>query len=68
MRVAITALAFLAFIGFTAGPASAEAPSKPTYTKDVAPIMFKKCTNCHRAGQIGPMSLLTYKEVRPWAK
>jgi hypothetical protein len=68
MRVAITALAFLAFIGFTAGTASAEAPSKPTYTKDVAPIMFKKCTNCHRAGQIGPMSLLTYKEVRPWAK
>lgn len=40
----------------------------PTYTKDVAPILFKNCTGCHRPGEIGPMSLLTYDEVRPRAK
>ena len=40
----------------------------PTYTKHVAPILFKNCTGCHRPGEIGPMSLLTYEDVRPHAK
>jgi hypothetical protein len=40
----------------------------PTYTRDVAPILFKNCTSCHRPGEIGPMSLLTYDDVRPRAK
>ena len=40
----------------------------PTFTKDIAPILMDNCVECHRAGQIGPMSLRTYKEVRPWAK
>jgi hypothetical protein len=43
-------------------------PAVPTYTKDVAPILFKNCTGCHRPGEIGPMSLLTYDDVRPRAK
>jgi hypothetical protein len=52
---------------------SGQAPSKPesaapTYTKDVAPILFKNCTACHRPGEIAPMSLLTYDDVRPHAK
>jgi hypothetical protein len=41
---------------------------KVTFTKDVAPILFKNCVECHRPGEIGPMSLLSYQEVRPWAK
>ena len=40
----------------------------PTFSKDVAPIFYKNCTGCHRPGEIAPMSLLTYKEARPWAK
>ncbi len=40
----------------------------PTFTRDVAPIVFKSCAVCHRPGEIGPMSFLSYKEVRPWAK
>lgn len=40
----------------------------PTYSRDVAPILFKNCTACHRPGEIGPMSLLTYRDARPWAK
>ena len=39
----------------------------PTYTKDIAPILFKNCTGCHRPGEIGPMSLLSYADVRPYA-
>jgi hypothetical protein len=40
----------------------------PTFTKDVAPILYEHCATCHRAGEIGPMPLLTYNDARPWAK
>ena len=43
-------------------------PSSPTFTKDIAPIMFKHCVQCHRPGEVAPMSLLSYEEVRPWAR
>ncbi len=39
-----------------------------TFTKDVAPIFFKNCAECHRPGEAAPMSLLSYKDARPWAK
>jgi copper type II ascorbate-dependent monooxygenase-like protein len=42
--------------------------SSPTFAKDVAPILYKNCANCHRPGEIAPMSLLTYEQARPWAK
>ena len=38
-----------------------------TYSKDVAPILNSRCAECHRPGEIAPMPLLTYKQVRPWA-
>ena len=44
------------------------AAGAPTFTKDVAPILYKNCTQCHRPGEIAPMSLLTYEDARPWAK
>jgi len=40
----------------------------PTFTKNVAPILFKNCTGCHRPGEIAPMSLLTYEDARPYAR
>lgn len=43
-------------------------PKVLTFTKDVAPILFRNCVRCHRPGEIGPMSLTTYGEVRPWAR
>src|SRR5215469_18648120 len=39
-----------------------------TFSRDVTPIFQEKCQNCHRAGQMAPMSLVTYQETRPWAK
>ena len=39
-----------------------------TFQKDVLPILQKNCQSCHRPGQIGPMSLMSYKEARPWTK
>jgi len=47
---------------------AAPAPAAVTFNKDIAPIFYANCTNCHRPGDIAPMSLLTYKESRPWAK
>ena len=40
----------------------------PTFAKDIAPILYESCVNCHRPGQIAPMSLINYQEVRPWAR
>jgi hypothetical protein len=45
-----------------------ETAGAPTFAKDVAPILYKNCVGCHRPGEIAPMSLLTYKDARPWAK
>ena len=44
------------------------APSTHTYSKDIAPIMQRSCQTCHRPGTNAPMSLLTYEDVRPWAR
>jgi mono/diheme cytochrome c family protein len=51
----------------------AAAPSKVastevTYYKNVLPVLQKNCQGCHRPGEAAPMSFLTYKDTRPWAK
>jgi hypothetical protein len=51
----------------SAAPASAQ-PAAPTFTKDIAPILQRSCQSCHRPGEIAPMSLITYQQVRPWAR
>ena len=38
-----------------------------TFARDVAVILQENCQVCHQPGAIGPMSLMTYEEVRPWA-
>lgn len=57
----LTATASFVWGAATSGP-------KPTYTKDVLPILQNRCQGCHRPGEIGPMAFLSYKETRPWAK
>jgi hypothetical protein len=42
--------------------------SKPTFAKDVAPILAHNCQTCHRPGEPAPFSMLTFEELRPWAK
>jgi hypothetical protein len=51
-------------------PAAAQtAPDRPaTFTKDIAPILQRSCQQCHRPDSIAPMSLLTYEQVRPFAR
>jgi hypothetical protein len=40
----------------------------PTFSKDVAPILYNRCLECHRPGEAAPMAFTSYAEVRPWAK
>jgi len=40
----------------------------PTFSRDVAPILYKNCVECHRPAAMAPMSLLTYEDARPWAR
>jgi mono/diheme cytochrome c family protein len=54
--------------GAWATPASADLPQQVTWSEHVAPILFQRCVACHRPNDVAPMSLLTYKEARPWAK
>src|SRR5215467_3838835 len=66
-RVALSlVLCFLAVKSFGQS-ATHEADNAPTYSKDVAPILQKKCQVCHRAGEAGPFPLMTYEQARPWA-
>jgi len=51
-----------------AGRTPQAAPAQPTFAKDVAPIFQRSCQTCHHQGTSAPMSLVTYEEVRPWAK
>src|SRR5262245_26193974 len=39
-----------------------------TFNKDVLPILQNNCQSCHRPGQVAPMSFLSYRDARPWAK
>ena len=48
------------FAGQTGGTA--------TFSRDVAPILQRSCQTCHRPDSVAPMSLITYEEVRPWAR
>ena len=70
VRTIPTVLAFLALAGAAAAQQTAPAANQPpvTFTKDVAPIVQRSCQTCHRPGAVAPMSLLTYEDVRPWAR
>ena len=50
---------------------AADTPQKvdppPTFYRDVVPILQEHCQTCHRAGEIAPFSLVTYKESKPRA-
>jgi hypothetical protein len=49
-------------------PLASFALDAPTFNRDVAPILYANCVGCHSPGQIGPMSLRSYDDARPWAK
>ena len=67
-RIAAMLTAFVATGLITIAAAAGRTDKTVTFNRDVAPIFFAKCAECHRDGEVAPMSLLTYKEARPWAR
>ena len=70
MRAAKTAAVLCAAAlaaGVTATGAEA-AEGVPTFAGDVAPILYDNCVACHRPNHLAPMPLITYDDVRPWAR
>src|SRR5579872_1265956 len=56
-------------VGLLCAALVAAAPSKePTFYKDVLPVLQKNCQSCHRPGEAGPMSFMSYNSTRPYAK
>lgn len=59
----------LALAAQAPSPARTTAPAdEVTFSKHIAPILQRSCENCHRPQGVAPMSLVTYEEVRPWAR
>ncbi|HEY6332849.1 MAG TPA: thiol-disulfide isomerase [Blastocatellia bacterium] len=67
-------LSFLCFGGIALatgglmGSKAASGPANVTFSKDVAPILYNNCAVCHHPGDIAPFSVISYKDVRPWAR
>jgi len=68
MRVSI--VVFVLFLAAAVVGASGDKPpaAAPTFYRDVLPILQKHCQQCHRAGEIAPMPLVTYDDVRRWTR
>ena len=70
LAISLTTLATLAagILMLTDTASAAGGKQKVTFNKDVAAILYKNCAECHKPNDIAPMSLISYKEVRPWAR
>jgi hypothetical protein len=56
------------FLFLSVAALAAPNPLQVTFHKDVLPVLQKNCQGCHRPGEAAPMSFLTYKSTRPFAK
>lgn len=70
MRVSktVAGLCTAALLLGTVATGAEAAEGTPTFAADVAPILYENCVACHRPNHLAPMSLITYDDVRPWAR
>ena len=68
LTASVALFALGAMVGTASANENAAAEGVPTFNADVAPILYENCASCHRDGQVAPMSLTSYAEVRPWAR
>lgn len=67
MRVGGRAAAMVLVAAAGCGRARSDAPPPPepvTFNRQIAPIVHRNCAPCHRPGEAGPFSLLSYADVR----
>ena len=55
-------------IALTLAAAAQAAATPPTFHRDIEPILQRRCQTCHRPGEIGPFSLISYSDARPRAR
>src|SRR6476660_2527638 len=67
LPIAFVAAASICLLAST-HPTAQSGGSEVTFTKNIAPILQRSCQECHHADGVAPMSLVTYEEVRPWAR
>jgi hypothetical protein len=68
-RLALRVAALLVILpAASSAQQAAPAAADVTFTKDIAPILQRSCQQCHRPGGVAPMPLITYEQVRPWAR
>src|SRR5213593_3664272 len=63
MRLSVSIVAAFFLLCFITG-----CNRTPTFSQDIAPVIFKNCAPCHRPGEAGPFPLLTYRDVAKKAK
>ena len=64
---AVCAPALVLLLGTSGAGVAQEQSSSLTFSEDIAPILFENCVGCHQPNGIGPMPLLSYDDVRPYA-
>ncbi len=65
--ISLSAVAFSSQFIVPSRAVAADA-EKVTFSNQVVRILQEKCQDCHRAGTVAPMSLVTFEESRPWAR
>ena len=68
MLLSLAACTVIAAAALAAPATAAERDDDVTFSKHVAPILQRSCENCHRPGGGAPMALVSYEDVRPWAR
>ncbi|MEE3185383.1 MAG: hypothetical protein VX310_06435, partial [Gemmatimonadota bacterium] len=63
----VCAPALVLLLGTSGAGVAQEQSSSLTFSEDIAPILFENCVGCHQPNGIGPMPLLSYDNVRPYA-
>lgn len=67
MTLALIATSALAAPATVATDATLEL-GEVTFTRDIAPILQRSCQQCHKPDSVAPMALITYEQVRPYAR
>src|SRR5258707_10084320 len=68
LAVAVVAAASVCLLISPQPAAQAGGAGDVTFAKDIAPILQRSCQECHHADGVAPMALISYEDVRPWAK
>jgi mono/diheme cytochrome c family protein len=68
MRFSTLTLTAVTVAGLVSANDTEKAPAVPTFNRDIAPILYRNCSNCHRPGEVAPFALLNYQDAAKRAK